>query len=60
LGDVFGMSTVHVNRVLQDLRAEGLITSHGKTLIINDWERLQQVGQYNPDYLHIGQKLERD
>ncbi len=60
LGDAFGMSTVHVNRVLQDLRAEGLITSHGKTLIINDWERLQQVGQYNPDYLHIGQKLERD
>jgi CRP-like cAMP-binding protein len=60
LGDAFGMSTVHVNRVLQDLRAEGLITSHGKTLIINDWERLQQVAQYNPDYLHVNQKLERD
>jgi len=60
LGDAFGISTVHVNRGLQDLRADGLITSSGKTLIINDWERLQQVGQYNPDYLHIHQKLERD
>jgi CRP-like cAMP-binding protein len=60
LGDAFGMSTVHVNRVLQDLRGEGLITSRGKTVIINDLERLQQEAQYNPDYLHIGQKLERD
>ncbi|MFC5081750.1 Crp/Fnr family transcriptional regulator [Microvirga arabica] len=60
LGDAFGMSTVHVNRVLQDLRADGLITTRGKTVIINDWERLQQEAQYSPDYLHIGQKLERD
>jgi len=60
LGDAFGISTVHVNRVLQDLRAEGLITSRGKTLIINDWECLQEVGQYSPDYLHAHQTLERD
>ncbi len=60
LGDAFGMSTVHVNRVLQDLRADGLITSRGKTLIINDWERLQLLGQYNSDYLHATQKVERD
>jgi CRP-like cAMP-binding protein len=60
LGDAFGISTVHVNRVLQDLRAEGLITTRGKTLIINDLERLQQQAQYTADYLHIGQKVERD
>lgn len=60
LGDAFGMTTVHVNRVLQGLRADGLITSRGRTLVIDDWERLQQVGQYIPDYLHISQKLERD
>jgi CRP-like cAMP-binding protein len=60
LGDAFGMSTVHVNRILQDLRAEGLITSRGKTLTINDWEGLQRIGQYDPAYLHIDQQLERD
>jgi CRP-like cAMP-binding protein len=60
LGDAFGMSTVHVNRVLQDLRASGLITSRGRTLIINDWERLQQEAQYNRGYLHANQKIERD
>jgi CRP-like cAMP-binding protein len=60
LGDAFGISTVHVNRMFQDLRADGLITSRGKTLIINDWACLQQVGQYKPDYLFMHQRLERD
>ncbi len=60
IGDAFGVSTVHTNRVLQDLRADGLITSEGKTLIINDWERLQQVAQFQSDYLHSDQQIERD
>jgi len=51
---------VHVNRSLQELRGDGLITSQGKTLVINDWERLQQVAQFNPDYLHMDQRIERD
>jgi CRP-like cAMP-binding protein len=60
LADAFGLSPVHVNRTFQDLRGQGLITSQGKTLVINDWERLQQVAQFNPDYLHADQKIERD
>ncbi|MBB4039162.1 CRP-like cAMP-binding protein [Microvirga flocculans] len=60
LGDAFGISTVHVNRVLQELRSEGLITSQGKLMIINDWARLQEAAQYNPEYLHVDQKIERD
>lgn len=60
LGNAFGISTVHVNRVLQELRTQGLIASRGKTLTINNWGSLRQVGQYNPAYLHIDQKLERD
>src|SRR3954454_23807026 len=60
LGDAFALSTVHVNRTFQTLRSEGLITSQGKTLVINDWERLQQVAQFDPDYLHLDQKIERD
>ena len=60
LSDAFGLSTVHVNRILQELRSDGLITSTGRTLTINDWEGLQQIGQYDPGYLHADQKLERD
>jgi CRP-like cAMP-binding protein len=60
LGDAFGLTTVHVNRILQELRGQGLIASRGRTVIIHDWERLQKEGQYNPDYLHIRQQIERD
>jgi CRP-like cAMP-binding protein len=60
LGDAFRMSTVHVNRVVQGMRADGLISTRGKTLIVNDWQRLQQAGPYNPDDRHINQQVERD
>jgi CRP-like cAMP-binding protein len=32
LGDAFRMSTVHVNRVVQGMRADGLISTRGKNL----------------------------
>jgi CRP-like cAMP-binding protein len=53
LGDVLGLSPVHVNRVLQELRAAGLITSRGTTLTIEDWERLKQLGEFSPTYLNM-------
>jgi CRP-like cAMP-binding protein len=53
LGDALGLSTVHVNRVLQDLRNEGLIVLHGGTLYIPDWEALQAAGDFDPTYLHF-------
>ena len=37
LGDAFGLSTVHVNRVLQDLRRDSLITLRGVSLKVLDW-----------------------
>ncbi|MXQ11903.1 Crp/Fnr family transcriptional regulator [Microvirga makkahensis] len=60
LSDAFGLSTVHVNRTLLELRSSGLISSSGKTLTIRDRQALQRIAQYNPDYLRIDQKLERD
>ncbi len=53
LGDALGLSTVHVNRVLQDLRRNGLITSKGRRLLIEDWPRLQEAGDFDPAYLHL-------
>jgi CRP-like cAMP-binding protein len=52
-GDALGISTVHVNRVLQGLRAEGLIALKGDRLNILDWERLRQAGDFDPTYLHL-------
>ncbi|WP_404286803.1 Crp/Fnr family transcriptional regulator [Microvirga sp. RSM25] len=53
LGDALGLTTVHVNRVIQDLRRDGLITLGKGSLCINDWERLRQRAKFNPLYLHL-------
>ncbi|HEV2558785.1 MAG TPA: Crp/Fnr family transcriptional regulator [Microvirga sp.] len=52
LADAMGVTTVHVNRVLQELRADGLISLKGSRLEILDWEQLQQVADFDPTYLH--------
>ena len=53
LGDALGLSTVHVNRVLQNLRGDGLVRWQGSSLTILDWERLQQLAEFTPTYLNL-------
>jgi CRP-like cAMP-binding protein len=53
LGEAFGLSTVHINRTLQELRGEGLIELRSGRLRILDWEKLVQAAQFNPAYLHL-------
>lgn len=55
VGDALGLSTVHVNRVVQQLRADGLITWESRVLTVNDWEGLREAGEFDPTYLHIHQ-----
>jgi CRP-like cAMP-binding protein len=56
LGDALGLSTVHVNRVAQELRGDRLITWRGGTVTITDWDRLQTLAEFNPTYLNLEQK----
>jgi CRP-like cAMP-binding protein len=56
LGDALGLSTVHVNRVLQELRGNDLITLRGGTLTVLDWTGLRQAGEFDPAYLHLDPK----
>ena len=53
LADATGMSTVHVNRTVQELRRAGLIVLKGSTLQVLDWDRLRQAGDFDPNYLHL-------
>lgn len=53
LGDAVGTSTVHVNRILQELRADGLIEMRGAKVTIPNWERLKQKAGFDPLYLHL-------
>jgi CRP-like cAMP-binding protein len=56
VGDSLGLSSVHVNRTLQELRGDGLITLRGSTLVIHDWEALQKAGDFTAEYLQLGSK----
>jgi len=47
-----GISTVHANRTLQDLRSCGLISWEGRRVEVLDFEELKRVGDFRPDYLH--------
>lgn len=53
LADATGMTAVHVNRTIQELRAQGLISWKRRELRVPDLHALQRVGLFNPNYLHL-------
>ena len=56
IADSLGLSHVHVNRVLQRLRADGLITLGQGTLVIPDVPKLEAFSGFNPNYLHLAER----
>lgn len=53
IADAIGVSNVHVNRVLQELRGEGLLTLQGQRLVIQNWAELTRRAEFDPTYLHL-------
>ena len=56
LADATGLSKVHVNRTLQELRSAELIVLKGKSLTIPNLERLMNEGLFNANYLHMNRE----
>lgn len=56
IGDAMGLTSVHVNRTLQALRAQGLITMRDHVVRIDDWEGLAAVGEFTPTFLLIDER----
>lgn len=53
LADALGISAVHTNRVLQELRARRLVAwQAGKAQILN-WEGLAALAEFDPAYLEL-------
>ena len=57
LADALGMTPVHVNRTLKGLADAGLITRTRRSITIPEWDRLRDVGDFNPRYLHLERQL---
>jgi CRP-like cAMP-binding protein len=53
LADATGLSKVHVNRTLQELRSAELIVLKGKALTVPNLEQLMMAGLFNANYLHM-------
>lgn len=53
LADTMGMSPVHMNRSLQSLRSDDLVVFKSRQLVIPDIDRLREMAQFNPNYLHL-------
>ena len=52
LADALGLSAVHVNRTLQEIRAAKLIVLTKDRLTVKDWDGLVAMGEFDPTYLH--------
>jgi CRP-like cAMP-binding protein len=56
LGEAMGLSTVHVNRVLQELRNANLIVLRDRTLTIPNFDALASAAMFDPGYLHLNRE----
>lgn len=55
LGDTIGLTAVHINRTLQQLRATGLVSLNKRCLTIHDREALEEQSIFDPGYLHLSE-----
>lgn len=57
LADALGMTSVHINRVLKDLRIAGAMTLHRGSLEVRDPDKLVRIAGFDEGYLHRRTRL---
>jgi CRP-like cAMP-binding protein len=54
IADTTGLTSVHVNRTVKGLEADGLIRRRSsRSITIGDWKKLAQTGDFDSNYLHL-------
>jgi CRP-like cAMP-binding protein len=51
LADALGLSAVHVNRVLRQLREAGMVTFRDGFVEFDDYDQLSSFAQFDPSYM---------
>ena len=54
LADLFGLSAVHVNRALQELRSSGLLSMRNRRATLPEVAALRELSMFNPAYPQQG------
>jgi urease accessory protein UreF len=52
VADALGLTAVHVNRTMQQLRAEGMVVTGSRTITLPDVQGLRRIAGFDPRYLH--------
>jgi CRP-like cAMP-binding protein len=55
LGDAVGLTSVHVNRTLKSLAADGIVHRDRRHISFDNWDRVRAVGDFSALYLHLDQ-----
>ena len=53
MADMLGLSVVHVNRTIQQLRGKGSVNWDGATVTISDFAQLVRFSEFDPTYLSL-------
>lgn len=53
LGEAMGVTSVHTNRILRDLRVDGVLELQRGTVKILNEHKLQELAQFDGRYLHL-------
>jgi CRP-like cAMP-binding protein len=53
LADAIGPTSVHVNRVLKEMRGQTLIALRSHTLVTEAWDELSKAAEFDPMYLQL-------
>ena len=53
LAECLGLTNVHVNRTLRELREMALVEFQAGRVTIRDWSKLASIGEFDPAYLYL-------
>lgn len=53
IAECLGLTSVHVNRVLKELRERGLVEFRGGRVSIGDLAGLEKIAEFDPNYLYL-------
>ncbi len=56
LAECLGLTAVHVNRTLKELRERGLVEFRSKRVELLDLDGLKRVAEFDPSYLYLGRR----
>ena len=57
LSECLGLTVVHANRTLQELRRRGLVEFENRFVTIVDRRGLEGVAEFDPSYLYLEREL---